>query len=422
MNTLKNKKTNKRKGGIFKKILLILLLLILVGGAIFAYKVHQNGGGLGGFLATAVGHDQNTVKSLDKIYCLLLGKSQGLTDTIMIAEYDPQAQQASLLSIPRDTFIGKNKSMALATDKINSVYRTGVDNLLKKVNELTGLNIKYYLTVDTAAFRKVVDAIGGVKFNVPIDMDYDSSKQDLHIHLKAGEQLLDGDKAEQVVRFRHNNDGTTYPYSYGGEDFGRMKTQRAFLTALAKQTLKIENLTKISKFIDIANEYIETNMDFSILKDYIPYAVEFNLENLKTQHLPGQSEQASITRAWIFTVDEEETAKIIDEFFINPEINDDVDTSTVDTSGIDKSKIKIEILNGSNSNTKMQLIKQRLEKAGYTVAKTGDATSTENTVIIDRKNTESEPVKEELKLLADTTYLYTGDETDVDFTIILGVA
>ena len=253
-------------------------------------------------------------------------------------------------------------------------------------------------------------------------MDYDSSKQDLHIHLKAGEQLLDGDKAEQVVRFRHNNDGTTYPYSYGGEDFGRMKTQRAFLTALAKQTLKIENLTKISKFIDIANEYIETNMDFSILKDYIPYAVDFNLENLKTQHLPGQSEQASITRAWIFTVDEEETAKIIDEFFINPEINDDVDTSTVDTSGIDKSKIKIEILNGSNSNTKMQLIKQRLEKAGYTVAKTGDATSTENTVIIDRKNTESEPVKEELKLLADTTYLYTGNETDVDFTIILGVA
>ena len=124
MNTLKNKKTNKRKGGIFKKILLILLLLILVGGAIFAYKVHQNGGGLGGFLATAVGHDQNTVKSLDKIYCLLLGKSQGLTDTIMIAEYDPQAQQASLLSIPRDTFIGKNKSMALATDKINPVKKS----------------------------------------------------------------------------------------------------------------------------------------------------------------------------------------------------------------------------------------------------------------------------------------------------------
>ena len=296
MNTLSNKKSNKRKSGIFKKILLVLLLVILVSGAIFAYRVYQNGGGKKGFLATIVGHTPDTVKSLEKMYCLLLGKSQNLTDTIMIAEYDPQTQQASLLSIPRDTFIGKNKNMALSTDKINSVYRTGVDNLLKVVNELTGLNIKYYLTVDTVAFKEVIDAIGRVKFNVPVDMDYDDNHQNLHIHLKAGEQLLDGDKAEQVVRFRHNNDGTTYPYSYGGEDFGRMKTQRAFLTALAKQTLKVENITKINTFIDIANKYIETNLDFNIIKDYIPYAVEFNMDNLQTQHLPGQSEQAS--RNW----------------------------------------------------------------------------------------------------------------------------
>ncbi len=419
MNILSSKKSNKRKSGIFKKILLLLLLIIIVAGAVFAYRVYQNGGGTKGFLATIVGHNPETVKNLDKIYCLLLGQSQNLTDTIMIAEYDPEAQQASLLSIPRDTFIGTNKNRATANDKINSVYQYGVDKLLKEVNELTGLNIKYYLKVDTVAFKKVVDAIGGVKFNVPVDMNYDDNKQGLHIHLKAGEQLLDGDKAEQVVRFRHNNDGTSYPYSYGDQDFGRMKTQRAFLTALAKQTLKVENLTKINKFIDIAKEYIETNLDFNILKDYIPYAVEFNLENLKTQHLPGQSEKTN--GVWIYSADEEETAKIIDEFFINPEIEDDVDTSSIDTSGIDKSKIKIEILNGSNSNTRLQLIKQRLQKAGYTVAKTGNATSTENTIIIDRNNTESEPVKDELKILADTTYLYTGEKADVDFTIILGV-
>ena len=296
MNILGSKKKNKRKGKIFRKILLVILLLILVSGGIFAYKVYQNGGGKKGFLATIVGHDQNTVKNLEKMYCLLLGQSQNLTDTIMIAEYDPQAQQASLLSIPRDTFIGKNKNMALSTDKINSVYQTGAEKLLKKVNEITGLNIKYYLKVDTVAFKEVIDAIGGVTFDVPIDMNYDDNKQGLHIHLKAGEQLLDGDKAEQVVRFRHNNDGTTYPYSYGGEDFGRMKTQRAFLTALAKQTLKIENISKINTFIDIAKKYIETNLDFSVLKDYIPYAVEFNIDNLQTQHLPGQSERAS--RNW----------------------------------------------------------------------------------------------------------------------------
>ncbi len=421
MNTLSNKKSNKRKSGIFKKILLVLLLLILVSGAVFAYRVYQNGGGKKGFLATIVGHTPDTVKNLEKMYCLLLGESEGLTDTIMIAEYDPQAQQASLLSIPRDTFIGDNKNRARAVDKINSVYSTGVDNLLKKVNNLTGLNIKYYLAVDTVAFKEVIDAIGRVKFNVPMDMDYDDNRQNLHIHLKAGEQLLDGDKAEQVVRFRHNNDGTTYPYSYGDQDFGRMKTQRAFLTALAKQTLKVENITKISTFMDIAKKYIKTNLDFNILKDYIPYIVEFNVDSLQTQHLPGESERTP-NGVWIFSADEEETAKIVDEFFINPKIEDNVDTSQIDTSGIDKSKIKIELLNGSNSNTKLQIVKRRLENAGYVVAKTGEATDTENTVIVDRKNTEHENIKEELKILADTTYIYLGEETDVDFTIVLGMA
>ena len=135
----------------------------------------------------------------------------------------------------------------------------------------------------------------------------------------------------------------------------------------------------------------------------------------------NQNEPAG-TGAWIFTVDEEETAKIIDKFFINPEIEDDVDTSSIDTSGIDKSEIKVEILNGSNSNTRLQLIKQRLEKAGYTVAKTGTATNTETTVIVDRNNLKHEAIKEELKVLADTTYLYTGEKTDVDVTIILGTA
>ena len=141
----KLKQTKKKKKGIGKKILLVLVLLLLVIGGIFAYKVHKNGGGLKGLLATAVGHDQETVKTLPKIYAVLLGQSQNLTDTIMVAEYDPQKQQASILSIPRDTFIGNNKATATPWDKINAVYQTGPENVLKEINELTGLDIKYSL-------------------------------------------------------------------------------------------------------------------------------------------------------------------------------------------------------------------------------------------------------------------------------------
>ena len=109
MNTLKNKKQTRdkkrKKRGFGRKFALIILFVILVSGAVLGYNVYKNGGGLKGFLATAMGHNQDTVKTLPKVYCLLLGKSEDLTDTIMVAEYDPQEQQASILSIPRDTII-----------------------------------------------------------------------------------------------------------------------------------------------------------------------------------------------------------------------------------------------------------------------------------------------------------------------------
>ena len=419
MNKIK-KETNKKKKGIGKKIALVIILVILVFACVIAYRVHENGGGLKGFLATAVGHNSETVKELPKIYCVLLGQSENLTDTIMIAEYDPQEQQASILSIPRDTFIGYDKTKATAWDKINAVYQTGPENVLKEINELTGLDIKYYLKVDTKAFKVLVDEIGGVTFDVPIDMKYDDNRQNLHINLKAGEQLLDGDKAEQLVRFRHNNDGTTYPAEYGMEDEGRMRTQREFLTALAKQTLKVENIFKINDFIDIANEYVETNIDFDVAKDYVPYIVEFNMEELKTGQVPGKSELTN--GVWVYMADQLELNEMIDDLFINPNKLDEEDIkseSTVDTSGIDKTQLKIEVLNGTSSNTKLEKVVAKLENAGYTVSNQGNTTETSNTTIIIRKDV-PELVTEDIKQILEAQTTTTGAEAAVNITIIIG--
>lgn len=412
------KKQTKKKRKIGRKILLILVIMLLVVGGIFAYKVHKNGGGLKGILATAIGHNEETLKNLPKIYCVLLGQSQSLTDTIMVTEYDPQKQQASILSIPRDTFIGDDIDKAEAWEKINAVYQTGAENVLKEINELTGLNVKYYVKVDTEAFKALVDAIGGVTFDVPIDMKYDSKSLDLHIDLKAGVQVLDGDKAEQLVRFRHNNDGSTYSYEYGMEDIGRTRTQREFLKALAKQTLKVENILKINEFINIAEQYVETNMSFDIVKDYVPYIVEFNTDHLRTEYLPGEPVYANVV--WTYKAYEDETKKLIDEMFLNPELQDkEIDTSGIDTTGIDKSAIKIEVLNGSGSEIRLERIKNRLEKAGYTNITTSTTSNVGNTVIINRGNVEN-AVNEELKLLIETQNVSTGEETDVNISIILG--
>ena len=258
---ISSKQKNKKKHVVAKRVILFIVVILIILAGVFTSKVVMNGGGLKGLLATLVGQTEETRKNMTDIEFLILGESLNLTDTIMIGKYDPNSQKASLVSIQRDTFIGDNPKRATAYDKINSVYQgKNSEKILKEVNELTGLNLKYYVAIDTKGLRELVDAIGGVEFYVPMDMKYDDTSQDLHINLKEGLQKLNGDQAEQVLRFRHNNDGTTYSSSYGTQDTGRMRTQRDFISALLKQTLKLSNISKIGELIDIANNNIETNM------------------------------------------------------------------------------------------------------------------------------------------------------------------
>lgn len=416
-----NKKGKNKKKHIFSKIVLILILIILILAGIFVYKWQKNGGGWKGAVKATLGYDE--AKKPDKIYCLLLGQSQNLTDTIMLASYDPGTQEAALLSIPRDTFIGDSKANATAWDKINAVYQTGPENTLKEVRELTGINVKYYLKVDTKALKALVDEIGGVYFDVPIDMKYDAYSQDLHINLKAGYQLLDGDKAEQVLRFRHNNDGSTYPLEYGGEDLGRMKTQRAFLTTVLEQTIKNMDINKIFSFMDIAEQYVETNLDFNVIKEYVPWIIDFNIENLKTDTLPGSPEYANGVA--IYSADEDKLEEVINKLFYNTSEKElggnTINSNTVSNGDTENNEeIKVEVLNGSGSSSKLNNVVDELETLGFEVTQTGNTSTTNNTTIIDR-NDVSQSKLEKIKEILETNNVDSGDSSsNIDITIIIG--
>ena len=172
----KNKREKKKKSGTLKRILLLLILILIMLVVGIAYRTQKNGGGLQGLLSTLVGHNEETLKNLDQIQILLMGVSTDnggkLTDTIIVATYDPKSQNASLLSIPRDTFVGKKPQTGTGSDKINALYQKSPERTLEKVNELTGLNIKYYMVIDNQALIKLVDVVGGVDFYVPMDMKY----------------------------------------------------------------------------------------------------------------------------------------------------------------------------------------------------------------------------------------------------------
>lgn len=441
--TTNNVKNRKMKTG--KKILLIILIILLIAIGIFAYRVHLNGGGLSGMLATVVGHNENTRKNLGEFRVLVLGISTDqegveLTDTIMVGSYNPNTQKGTLLSIPRDTYVGKNTAKATAYEKINALYgrKHRADETLKAVNDLTGLNIEYYIVIKTEALIKLVDAIGGITFNVPIKMFYDDDGQDLHIYLEPGEQKLNGDKAEQLVRFRHNNDGSSYPPEYGDNDIGRMRTQREFVMQVIKQTAKPENIFKLGEILEIANKNVITNIDINVIKDYIPYIVEFNTENLLTATLPGTVPSLKQTNnVSIYVVNPKETKKLIEELFFNRDIeedNEETDDNTNNTNNNNtseknsssttitkKTDIKIEILNGSGETEALKRIEKQLEGAGYKITRKGSTNTTQSTTIINKKNIKDTFLKN-IKDVIGVGVISNSESSSskIDVTIIIG--
>ena len=407
----RNRRKTKAKKSTGKKILIGILIVLLLGIAWFTYRTYKNGWGLSGMLATVVGHDENTKKNLSEIKVLILGVSTDLdselTDTIMVASYNPNTQKANLLSIPRDSYTGKNTAKATASLKINALYNIEKtpEKTLKAVNEITGLDIKYYVIVKTEALIQLVDAIGGVEFNVPIDMKYDDPTQDLHIDLKAGTQKLDGEKAEQVLRFRHSNPDkitgqmSTYPSEYGNDDFGRMRTQRDFISALLKQTLKPGNIFKLGEILEIAHKNVETNLELSYIKDYIPYAVEFNTDNLQTATLPGTTPDMKDTNnVSIFVINKKLSTELIQSMFYidsTEETEDNTITNNINTSSnsisstttVKDDELKIELINGSGNTSKLEEAKTKLEEAGFKVNKTGKQQKTISKTLITNKRT-----------------------------------
>lgn len=308
-------KTRQRKQ-IYVIITAITLLMIMIVG-LFCGRLVKNGLTLRGMLMTSIGQQEEDIQNLEPLYCLVMGISEDisteLTDTIMLCAYFPQEQKVSILSIPRDTFIGDDKDNTTSYDKINALYQKSPENTLEAVRKLTGVDVRNYVVINNNALEKVIDAVGGIYFDVPIDMWYDDPTQDLHIYINKGYQLLNGENAVKVLRFRHNNDMSTYPKEYGEQDLGRMRTQREFIKAAANQILSSNNILKLNEILEIVFDNIQTNLSISELIKYIPSATEFNVENMKTEALPGVADYLGALS--FFIVDENQSEQMITSLF-----------------------------------------------------------------------------------------------------------
>ena len=225
---------------------------------------------------------EQPVSHLDGVYNILLAGTDGdgyRTDTIIVAHLDVNEKKAALLSIPRDTPIESGDKLV----KINSIYAggkgEGMERLERTLAQLLGFEMDGYLLVDLNAFKAVVDLVGGVEFDVPQDMYYDDPSQDLHIDLKAGKQLLDGEHAMELVRFRKG---------YASQDIQRTKVQQDFLLALMDQTICVESLTKLKEYAEIFSTYAVTDMTVGNLLYFAEQLSKCDRDEIKTYTAEGQ--------------------------------------------------------------------------------------------------------------------------------------
>jgi LCP family protein required for cell wall assembly len=170
------------------------------------------------------------------------------SDTIMVVHVNQEKREASVVSIPRDTLaVLPDRGL----DKINHAYAYGGAELARRsVENLLGISIPYYITVNLSGIEDLIDGVGGVTIDVEKRMYYVDYAGDLHIDLKPGIQRLDGKQAMGYLRFRHSDN-----------DFARIGRQQKFLRSLADELMKKENLLKTPQLFLTLLACVDTNLN-----------------------------------------------------------------------------------------------------------------------------------------------------------------
>lgn len=231
-------------------------------------------------------------------------ESELLSDVMLVASFDVDKNSVNILQIPRDSYVSDDTS----TGKMNSIYSNKygdfeelkpVERTIKVIYEQFQIPIDYYAVITLESFRNTVDAIGGIPINLPerIFISY-------NIILPAGEQILDGEKAEYFVRHRH---------SYTEGDIGRVKAQRLFL-ASALQKVKDLGIKKVTtSVIPEVYDQISSNMSIGDMVNFSKMFLNIDMGNINIFMVPGEGTTYNVQSVWAIHADE--TAQLLNDYF-----------------------------------------------------------------------------------------------------------
>ena len=263
---------------------------------------------------------------------LFLGtdESRSNTDVIMLVMFDIRGNQIHILQIPRDTFVPGFTSFEAC--KLNSVYTLGnadkapVQRVVDCLETTFRIPIDRYVTTSCSDIGKIVDIVGGVPIDMPYDILYEADKE-----IKKGKQVLDGEKAEWMVRFRHD-------YSEG--DIGRMKAQRIFMAAAMAKVCDINSLEMlgyINKIVD--QKLIGSNLKVDEISKLADFASSIGMDRITMHMLPGEgydyeppNPQTEITSYSVWVMHKQPVIRMLNDFF-RPYFEEEKDLPIADLLG-----------------------------------------------------------------------------------------
>ena len=257
---------------------------------------------------------------------------QNRTDTMILAKVNFETGKIDMLSIPRDSRVMVNGKL----DKINHAHHYGgLKMAMKTTRDFLNLDIDYYVRVNFFSVKDIVDVLGGIEVDVPVQVDVAED----NVHLKPGKQILNGKQALQFARFRAG-------YTEG--DVGRVKSQQLIIKALIKELTKAKNIAKLPEILEVVKKTVNTNIPFSTIAKLSLKVKNLSEDKMHTEIVPGEAEYIHNTSYYI--PNRTKLNALVKEMFGDYLINNQNGNSQVDTEKNNNNKNNNNT-NKNNSNT-----------------------------------------------------------------------
>lgn len=242
----------------------------------------------------------------DSVNILLLGmdREAGLCDLIMLVNIDRHKDRAIAVQIPRDTYARYTEG---SYRKLNGAYNLlgGAGGMVQWLGDAFGITIDHYACIGLDTVREAVDAIGGVEVDVPCDMTYRDPEQGLYIDIRAGRTHLDGELAEQFLRFRS---------SYTMGDVGRLDAQKIFLAAFFEKVTRELTAADALRLLS-SLDGVETDMSAVTMAGLCLSALDMSADNVFLATLAGREAIAEESGASYYVISSVAARNVMRQYF-----------------------------------------------------------------------------------------------------------